>query len=732
MEQFTFTVGKLDAGMAILIGERAHLIEFPSLLLPPGVTAGSIVNIAVNRNVSAEQTQLKEFWSLQDAILQEYGLEIPRAPVLKLRHTTQTSVTLEWDPLFLATAKCRGLEIYKNGNRLALIPNPLTNTSTKLSSLQSNEEYTFHLVLKTTAGTFQSNVIRVRTHTMKDTSGISVCFGNVEDEKMLIHAKQALEQMNAKWTDKVQIDTTHFVCTTSTPSNNNVDGGHDGGGSGPGAEYQKAVQLSLPIVQPQWILACQHERRLMPIAHFQLGVPVAAYSTSEPPPFVRPPSSPNTPTADRRNSILAEQQAQSINRARSPETSARARIEDQAKTSTTSNNVGEEENPSADQQASPAGQQQQQRPEDDGADVPIIRPKSTNEGRLDRNFRMPTGTTPPASAKTSSEENSRAKEEVVGTPNLNEEAKGKATVHGKTASEFTKLVQEGEEVPMPPLPPYAEAAEEENGTNVAVEDDKKEVPAAIPQETSEPENLPAQEEDAHVLPNQAIKDQLADDPAPSHDEVTIVRTDDASASKEVPFISISEKEPIVGTTEDEQVVSTVPVAVSGSENQIEIVGKSVPEAEAGVDAEAEISAQQHEVKPEVELPTAAVVATNGDEQPETGATAETESELPTAPITLAEEGTKPTPSEQPEQLQAHLTSISDVEGGKVEGDAEISNDATPADDEVDAEASGETLPGTPIESGAGTEVEEGGQEENGIKPVGGKKNKKKGKKAGKR
>lgn len=67
--------------------------------------------------------------------------------MLKLRHVTQTSVTLEWDALELAQASCKGLEIYKNGQRLALIPNPTTNTSTKLSSLQSNEEYSFHLVL---------------------------------------------------------------------------------------------------------------------------------------------------------------------------------------------------------------------------------------------------------------------------------------------------------------------------------------------------------------------------------------------------------------------------------------------------------------------------------------------------------------------------------------------------------------------------------------------------------
>ncbi|KAJ9106218.1 hypothetical protein QFC21_001362 [Naganishia friedmannii] len=242
MEKFTFTVGKLDAGMAILIGERAHLIEFPSILLPPGVSSGSIVNISVNRNQAAENAHLSEFWALQDQILNEYGIDLPVAPELKLRHITQTSVTLEWPHIELAKADIRGLEIYKNGQRLALIPNPKSNTSTKLSSLQSNEEYTFQLVF--------------------DTSGISVCFGSIQDPNFLAHSKAALKHMKAKWTESIEIDTTHFVCQAAGPAENNYN---------PTSEYLKAVQLSLPIVQPQWILACQIEKKLVPVSSFQLG-----------------------------------------------------------------------------------------------------------------------------------------------------------------------------------------------------------------------------------------------------------------------------------------------------------------------------------------------------------------------------------------------------------------------------------------------------------------------------
>ncbi|KAF8638089.1 hypothetical protein AX17_002450 [Amanita inopinata Kibby_2008] len=286
-DSLTFTVGKLDAGMAILLGERAHLIEFPSILLPPGATTGSIVNIAVHQNRAEEERRDAEFWALQDDILKEYGSASPEPPKLQLRNVTQTSVTLEWPQIKLATAKLRSLDIYKNGQRLASIPSPLTNTSTKLSGLDINAEYTFQLILRTSAGTYPSNLIRARTHTMTDTSGISVCFGNVQDSVLLENSKLALREMRAKWSDKIQIDTTHFVCTTpaATPSGAQATGN---AGSAPGIEYQRALQLSIPVVQPHWILACHSEKKMVPIASYYLGASPATPMSSTP--FTRPQS----------------------------------------------------------------------------------------------------------------------------------------------------------------------------------------------------------------------------------------------------------------------------------------------------------------------------------------------------------------------------------------------------------------------------------------------------------
>ncbi|KAI0071877.1 hypothetical protein K474DRAFT_1668511 [Panus rudis PR-1116 ss-1] len=302
--------------MAILLGERAHLIEFPSVLLPPGAALGSIVNISVSRNVAEEKKRDAEFWALQHNLLQTYGVKVPQAPRLQIRNVTQTSVTLEWPKLDLATAKLRSLDLYRDHQRVLAIPSPLTNTSTKISGLSINTEYKFHLVLRTTAGTYQSNILQVRTHTMADTSGISVCFGNVQDGELLERAKAALAEMGAKWGDKIQIDTTHFVCTTpaATPYGAQATGSIS---TAPGVEYQKALQMSIPVVHPNWVLACHSEKKMVAIHPYYLGASSSSPMASAP--FTRPqsmsgvtlpsPSSRSSPTAQQQQNKAANRQS---------------------------------------------------------------------------------------------------------------------------------------------------------------------------------------------------------------------------------------------------------------------------------------------------------------------------------------------------------------------------------------------------------------------------------------
>lgn len=296
----TYTVSKIDAGQAVLISDQVcsishsfnvyitmltsllrllnthtfqiHCIEFPSILLPPGCTTGSVVSISCTRNHKEEQRRNDDFWDLQDEILSAFGERSPAPPRLRLRNVTQTSVTLEWDRLDLATSKLLSLTIWRNGQRLAAIPNPLNNTSTKVSGLDVDAPYSFHLIMRTTAGTYASQTIKTRTLTLADTSGIAVCFGAITPPELLEEAKEALTQMRARWSSKIQIETTHFVCTQPngpapavTPPLESPREAPD-----PGAEYQRASQLSIPIVQPAWIMACLREKRMVPISAYTL------------------------------------------------------------------------------------------------------------------------------------------------------------------------------------------------------------------------------------------------------------------------------------------------------------------------------------------------------------------------------------------------------------------------------------------------------------------------------
>lgn len=174
---------------------------------------------------------------------------------------TQTSIVLEWEKLSLATAKLLSLDIFRNNERLAAIPNPLNNTSTKLSGLQVDQAYSFHLVMRTTAGTFTSNVIRTQTHSMTDTRGISVCFGHIDDPRLETEAKAVLEGMGARWSEKILIDTTHFVCTSPRGPNAGVAAGGVPIRDVRSAMYVKATQLSTPVVLPHWVFACAEQKR---------------------------------------------------------------------------------------------------------------------------------------------------------------------------------------------------------------------------------------------------------------------------------------------------------------------------------------------------------------------------------------------------------------------------------------------------------------------------------------
>ncbi|KAI9302268.1 BRCT domain-containing protein [Cunninghamella echinulata] len=200
---------------------------------------------------------MQEFWELENNILNKYGITEPEPPKVRVKNITQTSLILEWDPLVLHTASLRSLDIFKNKTKLAQhIPGDVNFI--KLSGLDVDHEYEFHIAIKTTAGKYESNKVTARTHRMENLTGIRVAFGNFENaQATLIDLKNLLETMGATWTDEVNHETTHLIA--QVPGDRN---------------YDTAVKYSIPIVKPEWLIQCDRNKKIQPaLPYYIVSVP---------------------------------------------------------------------------------------------------------------------------------------------------------------------------------------------------------------------------------------------------------------------------------------------------------------------------------------------------------------------------------------------------------------------------------------------------------------------------
>lgn len=161
-------------------------------------------------------------------------------------------MVLEWDKIQLATADLISLSLYRNGQKAGNIPRPLQMHSTKISGLAVDTKYVFHLVLRTTAGTFTSEKVEVATHKMTDLSGITITTGILPAATKETLA-ETVERIGAKLADTVRIDTTHFVTT-----------------EGRGQAWEKAVESNIPVVRPEWVDACEKNGRILGVTKFYL------------------------------------------------------------------------------------------------------------------------------------------------------------------------------------------------------------------------------------------------------------------------------------------------------------------------------------------------------------------------------------------------------------------------------------------------------------------------------
>jgi chitin biosynthesis protein CHS5 len=124
--------------------------------------------------------------------------------------------------------------------------------STKMSGLQVDTEYSFYLVLRTSGGTYTSNTLDVRTHAMNNLTGITVTPG-VMAPQLRESLETAVHRIGAKIADSIRIDTTHFVCT-----------------EGRGKDWERANEMNIPIVRPEWIEGCEREGKIIGVRGYYL------------------------------------------------------------------------------------------------------------------------------------------------------------------------------------------------------------------------------------------------------------------------------------------------------------------------------------------------------------------------------------------------------------------------------------------------------------------------------
>ena len=261
-----------------------------------------------------ETRRAHEFEDLQSSIYQDFS-KTPESPVLSLKSVTQTSAIIQWQPLELYAADLRGIDVYKNGQKVVTtlslsythpLPSPssastptatspshhnnnssnnsnnnsnfnsgnnnnnnnnnnntshnhtissssplnLQSTCTKLSGLDVSHEYQVWIVVRTSAGTFESNHIAVKTLPLTDLTGLNICFGPLSGSSVEREALEELvvKRLGAKCGDELSMETTHVVCSFAR-----------------GPKYEKAVEWNVPVVSPEFLRACEQSGKMVNI-----------------------------------------------------------------------------------------------------------------------------------------------------------------------------------------------------------------------------------------------------------------------------------------------------------------------------------------------------------------------------------------------------------------------------------------------------------------------------------
>jgi hypothetical protein len=201
--------------------------------------------LSIERDQKQEENNKREFINIQNDIFSKFGT-CPATPTLTLARISQTYLVIKWDPLSLYSSTFRGIEIYKNGIKLSNKPSKDTNI-VKLGGLLISTEYEVYIVLKTSAGSFASNKIVAKTLAMDDLKSLHISFGAFSDEGDIDSSLAILEKYGASFSEEITAENSHLICTIPK-----------------GPKYEKALELNIPCVTPEFLKECENNSLIQP------------------------------------------------------------------------------------------------------------------------------------------------------------------------------------------------------------------------------------------------------------------------------------------------------------------------------------------------------------------------------------------------------------------------------------------------------------------------------------
>lgn len=225
-----FTVGKIEAGIAVLLDEldELRLVEVPADILPASARrSGAVVNLALTVNSAEHESAEQRLTGLQSSIRNLYAKTVVFRVQLKEIGTRDEKcyASFSWTPLSqtLGPFRLHSLDAYCDGTKLRigvaadggiLLNKTLSREEGELvlTGLQEHRAYEVYLEARTDNGRYTSNVVKLRA--MRGSLiGYGLCMPSSRehgDEEM--EAMQLADMLGAKWISAPQhADLDYFV-----------------------------------------------------------------------------------------------------------------------------------------------------------------------------------------------------------------------------------------------------------------------------------------------------------------------------------------------------------------------------------------------------------------------------------------------------------------------------------------------------------------------------------------